>query len=57
MPEETPHSQLIADLKNIGMPEAETIAVKSSVSATVKTEAGTLVFKNGILVKFEKAKD
>ncbi len=58
MADEIPHDQLIADLAAIGMPEAANIATTdhkhSKVSEKIKTEAGVLVFENGILVKIDK---
>jgi hypothetical protein len=49
-----PHDQLLEDLKSVGLPEPATVAVKSEISAKVKTGVGVLIFENGILVGIEK---
>lgn len=58
MSDEVPHDQLKHDLNVIGVPSPENIETKghvhSKISVKVKTEAGILVFENGILVKVDK---
>jgi len=58
MSDEVPHDQLKHDLNVIGVPAPENIETKdhvhSKISVKVKTDAGILIFENGILVKIDK---